>query len=132
MVDVGIVRADLGGYVGDVELDRTAATRLQVDENRALPRGENVAWMRLAVEQLFDRAVVVDRAPCTLERAHQQVAVRVGERRRLFWGTDQAFGFGDAVGEMRRRDRYTAACRRAGGGAPPRTRCDDSPVVDAA
>ena len=43
--------------MGNVELDLPAG--LQVHEERPSPRAENVAWVRLAVQQLLARAPAV-------------------------------------------------------------------------
>jgi hypothetical protein len=61
LVDVRVVLADRLGNMGEVELDRSAAARLKVDEQRAVLRAEHIAWMRLAVKQLLHGAAVVDR-----------------------------------------------------------------------
>jgi hypothetical protein len=48
-------------HVGQVELDRAMATRLEVNEQQPLVRAEDVPRVRLAVKQLFGRAAVADR-----------------------------------------------------------------------
>src|SRR6266498_2638791 len=51
LISVRIVRAHRFGRVGDVELDRPAADRLEVCEQQPVLRSEQVAWVWLAVEQ---------------------------------------------------------------------------------
>jgi hypothetical protein len=46
--------------VGDVELDRPAATRLEVDEDQPFPRREQVPPVWLAVQELLGDAAVLD------------------------------------------------------------------------
>src|SRR5690606_27983649 len=50
LVDVRVMLADLLGDMGEIELDGSAAARLEVDEQRAVFRGEQIARVRLAVE----------------------------------------------------------------------------------
>ena len=57
------VRAHVLGRVGEVELDRPAAARLEVDEPQPVLRPEHVAGVRLAVQQLLGGTAVDDRAP---------------------------------------------------------------------
>jgi hypothetical protein len=63
MVNIRIALADLFGPMGQVELDRPTATRLEVNEERADFRAEQVAWVRFAVQQLLGGAAVDDRSP---------------------------------------------------------------------
>ena len=60
LIDTRIVRADFLGRVGEVEFDRPAATRLEVDEEQPVLRGEHVARVRLTVQQLLSGATVAD------------------------------------------------------------------------
>src|SRR5262245_69378 len=60
LIDIRVMRADLVGCVRDVELDRPTAARLEVDEERAVRRVEDVAWVRFAVQQLFGSSTGVD------------------------------------------------------------------------
>ena len=79
MVSATIVRADVVGHMGEVELDRSAATRLQVDKQQPVLRPEHVARVRLAVQQLLGGAAVADRAPQASQRGAEQLPVRVSE-----------------------------------------------------
>ena len=49
----GEPRADLVWRMGNVELDRTSAARLEIDEEQAVSSNKEVAGMRLAVKQLL-------------------------------------------------------------------------------
>ena len=61
LVNARVELADRLGNMGEIELDGSTAARLKVDEQRAVPRAEHIAWMRLAVEQLLHGAAVLDR-----------------------------------------------------------------------
>ena len=50
LINTRIVFADFFGRMGDVELDRSTATRLKVYQQQPFLRVEQVAWMRLAVQ----------------------------------------------------------------------------------
>ena len=53
MIDAPVEHAHLFGHVGEIELDRPAATGLEVYEQQALLRSEHVARVWLAVQKLF-------------------------------------------------------------------------------
>ena len=59
-IDTRIVLADFFGRMGEVEFHRPTATRLEVDEQQPVLRGEHVARVRLAVQQLLDTAAFAD------------------------------------------------------------------------
>src|SRR6516225_240051 len=61
LISVGIALAHIPGDMGEVELDRSTAARLEVDEQQSGLRAEHVAGMRLAVQQLLAGATVDDR-----------------------------------------------------------------------
>src|SRR5436305_559441 len=44
VIDARVVLADRLGDVGEIELDRPAAARLEVDEQRSIRGAEHVAW----------------------------------------------------------------------------------------
>jgi len=69
LIDIRIVRADLVRHVRNIEFDWPTATRFEVDEERAVLRAEDVAWMRFAVQQLLGSAAAVDLATHALQRA---------------------------------------------------------------
>ena len=58
MINVRIVLDDLFVHMGEVEFDWPVATRLKVDEQRSVLRAEQVARVRLAVQQLLGGAAV--------------------------------------------------------------------------
>ncbi|MEV4847540.1 hypothetical protein AB0K20_30555 [Micromonospora matsumotoense] len=53
---------DVVGRVGQIELDRPPATRLEVDEERTGPGREQIAWMGFTVQKLLRSAALADRA----------------------------------------------------------------------
>ena len=61
LIDVRIAVADLLGHMSEVEFNRPTATRLEVYEQRPIPRAEHIAWVRLAVEQLLKEPILNDR-----------------------------------------------------------------------
>jgi len=61
LISVGIALAHIFGDMGEVELDRSTATRLEIDEQQSGLRAEYVAWVRLAMQQLLGSATVDDR-----------------------------------------------------------------------
>jgi hypothetical protein len=61
LINARVALAYLFGHMGQVELDRAMATRLEVNEQRPLVRDEDVPGVRLAVQQLLGRAAVADR-----------------------------------------------------------------------
>jgi hypothetical protein len=61
LINAGVALAYLFGHVGQVELDRAMATRLEVNEQQPFVRAKDVPRVRLTVQQLFDRAAVADR-----------------------------------------------------------------------
>ena len=60
-VSVRIALAHIFGDMGEVELNRSTATRLEIDEQQPGLRAEHVAWVRLAVQDLLGSAAVDDR-----------------------------------------------------------------------
>jgi hypothetical protein len=63
MIDTRIVPADLFGRMGEVEFDRPTAARLEVYEQQPVLGGEQVAWVRLAVQELLGAAALADHSP---------------------------------------------------------------------
>ncbi len=59
-IDTRIVLADFFGRMGEVEFHRPTTTRLEVDEQQPVLRGEHVARVRLAVQQLLGGAAFAD------------------------------------------------------------------------
>src|ERR1700683_211591 len=60
-IGVRVAVADIFGHMGEVELDRPAATGLKIDEYQPGLRTEHVAWVRLAVQELLGSAPFADR-----------------------------------------------------------------------
>ena len=104
LIGTRVALAHVLGRVGQVELDRATATRLEVDEQQPVLRAEDVPWMWLAVQQLLGRAAVADRLSQVSEGACQELSVRVGERRREVSARNEPLGVRDSIGEMRCRD----------------------------
>lgn len=103
-IDVRIARADHFGSMGKVELDRSSATRLEVYEDQAVTSIEQVAWVRLAVDQLLDRTSIGDRSSQGPQRANQKFSVRLGEPRCAVGADKEFFGFRDTVHKVRAPD----------------------------
>ena len=60
LVRTRIVPADFFGRMGEVEFDRSATTCLEIYEQQSVLRGEHVARVRLAVQQLLSTATLAD------------------------------------------------------------------------
>ena len=61
LIGAPVEPAHLFGHVGEIELDRSAATGLEVYEQQALLRPEDVARVWLAVQELFGAPAATDR-----------------------------------------------------------------------
>jgi hypothetical protein len=59
-IDTRIVLADFFGRMGEVEFHRPTSTRLEVDEQQPVLRGQHVARVWLTVQQLLDTAAFAD------------------------------------------------------------------------
>jgi len=90
--------------MGDVELDRPPATRLEVYEQQPVLRPEQVACVWLAVQQLLGAAPVVDRPPQASQRVAQKLPVRIPELRSVGAVANQPLRLRDSIGEVRRRE----------------------------
>src|SRR5207248_11527979 len=84
LIDVRIPLADLCRHMGEIEFDRSAATRLEVYEPQPVLCPEHVAGVRFAVQQLLGGAAIADRSSQASKQVAEQLAVRVGERRTVF------------------------------------------------
>jgi hypothetical protein len=62
LINIRVVLDDLVGHMGEVEFDWSTATRLKVNEQRPALRAEQVARVRLTVQQLLRRAAADDRS----------------------------------------------------------------------
>lgn len=74
-----IVLSHFFGRVGEVELDRPTAARGEVHEKRPSPRVEEVARMRLAVQQLLVGFLGADRRTQSTQRVTEEFPVRIGQ-----------------------------------------------------
>ena len=79
LIDVRIVRADLLGHVGNIELDGPTAARFEVDEQQAVLGAEEVAGMWFAVQQLLGSAAAVDPLTRVLQCAEEKMPVGLSE-----------------------------------------------------
>jgi hypothetical protein len=104
LIDTRIVLADLFGRMGEVEFDRPTATRLEVYEQQPVLRGEHVARVRLAVQQLLGAAVLADHSSQASQRIGEELPVRAGERRSVIAARDELLSMLDSIREVRRRD----------------------------
>jgi hypothetical protein len=93
----------LFGGMGNVKLDRPTAARLEVYEERPSPRAEQVARMRLAVQQLLASVPAADRAPQPAERVAEEFPVGTGQRWSPLSVANLSLRTGDSIGEVRRR-----------------------------
>ena len=89
--------------MGEVEFDRTATSRLEVDEQRAVLGVEDVPGVWLAVQQLLGGASSGDHGHHAAERVHEKVTVGVAELRSPVAAPDEQLSFRDPIREMRRR-----------------------------
>lgn len=103
LIDLRVVGADLGRHVRNIKLDRSAATRFEVDEKRAVLGAEEVAWMRFAVQQLLGSSTVVDLLTRAVQRAQEEMPVRLSERGGCVSVRDQPHSLCGSFHEVRRR-----------------------------
>jgi hypothetical protein len=87
----------------DVELDRPVATRLEVNEQEPPVRPEQVARVRLAMQELLRGVAVDDRPPQASQRLTEKFPVRVTELRGAVAAPDQRLSLLDSIREVRRR-----------------------------
>ena len=104
VIDAGIALADLVRDVGEVELDRTPTSSLEVNEQRAVLGVEDVPGVWLAVQQLLRGTSPGDHGHHATERVHEKVTVGVAELRSPVAAPDEQLSFPDPIREMRRRD----------------------------
>src|ERR1700683_2817034 len=102
LISAGIALAHIFGDMGEVELNRSTATRLEIDEKQSGLRAEHVAWVRLAVQQLLGSATVDDRLSSAPQRSEEKLPVRVGKIRGEVSGLHKVLSLFHSVGEVRR------------------------------
>lgn len=94
------VFADVFGRMGDVELDGSAAARLQVDEQGPCGCAEDVAGMRLTMQQLLIGTALADRAAQARQGVAEQFASRLVKLWGVGGGVEQSLRLRDSVGEV--------------------------------
>ena len=102
MVHARIMLANFFGGMGNVKLDRPTAARLEVYEERPSARTEQVARMRLAVQQLLASAPATDRATQPAERVAEEFPVGTEQRWSPLPVANLSLRIGDSIGEVRR------------------------------
>jgi hypothetical protein len=101
LIDARIARADLLRHVGNIKLDGSAAARLEVDEQQALTGAEEVARMRIAVQQLLGSTAAVDPFSSAPQRAEEQMPAGLGQGGGFVWVREEPFGLCGPVQEVR-------------------------------
>ena len=96
LIDTGIEPADLVRHVRNVEFDGTAATRLEVDEEKALRRGEQIAWMRLTVYELVRDPAGTKCLMRAAQRAEQHKPIAIDECRGFLPVRQETLGICDS------------------------------------
>src|SRR5579862_4667439 len=104
LIGAGIALADLFRHVSEIELDRSAAARLEIDEQRPALRAEQVARVRLSVQQLLGARALVDRATLASQRGAEKLPVRALEPWSQLRALDESSSFVDAAREVRNMD----------------------------
>jgi hypothetical protein len=90
--------------MGDVELDRPTATSLQIYEQQPVLRPEQIARVRLAVEQLLGGVPLTDRPRQLSQRVAQKLTVRIPKIRGSGAAADQRLCLRDAIREVGRSE----------------------------
>jgi hypothetical protein len=90
--------------MGDVEFDRPTAASLQVCEQQPVLRLEQIARVRLAVEELLWAVPLTDRPRHLPQRVAQKVAVRIPKIRGLGAVAHQRLRLRNAIGEVGRNE----------------------------
>jgi hypothetical protein len=104
LISVWKVSAHLFRHMGDIELDGPTAASLQVCEQQPVLRPEQVARVRLAVEQLLGRVPLTDRPRRLSQRGAQKLAVRIRKTRGSGTAGDQPLRLRDAIREVGRNE----------------------------
>jgi len=104
LISVRIALSHLFRHMGEVEFDGPTATRLEVYEQSPVLRVEQVAGVRLAVQQLFGGTAVDDGSAPASQRVDEKLPVRVDQRRRMVAAGHESLSLCHSIGEVRRRD----------------------------
>jgi hypothetical protein len=87
--------------MGEVELNGTAATRLEVDKQQPARGAEHVPWVRLTVQQLLGGATVADRSSQAPQPVAEEFPVLPSKRRSVVVGRDELLRLCDSIREVR-------------------------------
>src|SRR5580765_2270323 len=90
--------------MGDVEFDRPTAASLQVCEQQSVLRLEQIARVRLAVEELLVGVPLTDRPLQLPQCVAQKLAVRIPKIRGLGAVADHRLRLRDAIREVGRNE----------------------------
>jgi len=104
LISARVVFAYFFGHMGQVELDRPTATSLQVYEQQPVRGPEQIARMRLAVQQLLGSVPLTDRKAQRSQRTAQKLPIRIPELRSEGAVADKPLSLGDAIREVRRSE----------------------------
>jgi hypothetical protein len=104
LIDIRIACADLLWHMGDIKLDGSTATRLEVDEQQAVTGAEEVARMRFAMQQLLGSAAAVDPFTSALQRGEEEMPVGFSERGSLVSVRHEPFSRCGSVKKVGSRD----------------------------
>lgn len=102
LIGCRVALTDLLGRMRDVELDRSAAACLEVYKEQASLCPEQVARMRLAVQQLLVGVTPFDGAPQVSQRLAEKLALGVSKLRSVGAVAKQRLRLFDAIREVRR------------------------------
>src|SRR5215472_8335697 len=102
LIGCRVILTDFLGRMRDVELDRSAAACLQVYKEQPSLRPEQVARMRLAVQQLLAGATPFDGAPQVSQRLAEKLPLCVSKLRSVGAVVNQRLRLFDSIREARR------------------------------
>src|SRR5438105_847025 len=102
LIGCRVVLTDFLGRMGDVELDMSAAACLEVYKEQPSLRPEQVARMRLAVQQLLAGTTPFDGAPQVSQSLAEKLPLCVRKLRSVGAVANQRLRLGDSIREVRR------------------------------
>lgn len=100
-MDSRIVLADSFWSVGEVEFNGPTTTRLDIYDDQPVVRLQQVARVRLAVQQLLGPVMLADSSTQFSQGDAEQLSVRVGQRWSLIAVRQQLSSRFDSIGEVR-------------------------------